>query len=259
MKTAKNILLFGATLILTGCMTLYKPNAIHSPLLKEKGEGNTSISLGISDCGLFNAQSSYAVSNHAGILADVMYHYRSYDYSDSLVEKLNIVFGETGAGYFNTLGNKKNLLFQCYAGGGYGSTADKIHGSNSSNPEVSAKYCNFFIQPGLSYFIKHIKIAFDLRTNYIHLFQIHAFLYEKFEWWNTEYEFHTDAVLDFLNVEPAVTVKIGGSKLEGVVQFGITIPTIKTESYHEVSSSSLLAGPLMKFSVGINYTFRQSK
>jgi hypothetical protein len=259
MKVAKNILLFGTTLILTGCMTLYKPNAIHSPLLKEKGEVNTSVSMGISNCGLVNVQSSYAVSNHMGILADAMYHYRRYDYSDSSVEKLNIFFGEAGAGYFNPFGKKKNLLFQCYGGTGYGSTIDKIHDINPSNPEVSAKYCNLFVQPGLSYLIKYIKIAFDLRMNYIHLFQIHAFLYDKFEWWNTELEFHTDAVLDFLNIEPVATLKIGGSKLEGVLQFGITIPTIKSESYYEVSSSSLLTVPLVKFSIGMNYTFRQRK
>jgi hypothetical protein len=254
MKTAK-ILFFGMLLFLTGCVTLYKPNAIHSPSLKEKGELNSSASLGLSGCGLYNLQAAYAISDHTGFMINGMYHNRNVSSADSSVEKLNIFFGEAGAGYFTTFGNKKNGLFQCYSGGGYGITTDRINNTNQPNPEVNAKYFNIFIQPGYAFLSKYFEVAFDLRANYVRLFSIHAYLYDKFEWWNTDFKFYSDATLDFMNLEPALTIKAGGGKLKGVLQLGLTIPTINSNSYFQVNNSSMLIAPLIKFSVGVNYTF----
>lgn len=239
----------------TGCVTLYKPNAIHSPLLKAKGELNTSASFGFSGCGLYNLQSAYAISNHIGVMTDGMYHNRHIRSEDSSVEKLNIFFGEAGAGYFSTFGKKKNSLIQCYGGGGYGATSDKIEDPKQLYPEVNAKYFNIFLQPGLAYINKNLELAFDLRVNYVNLFKIHASLYDKFEWWNTDFYYYSDTSLYFINLEPSLTMKVGGEKLKGVLQFGITIPTINSHSYFAVNTSSMLGFPLIKFAVGINYTF----
>jgi hypothetical protein len=255
MKTTIQILSFGMLLVLTGCVTLYKPNAIHSPLLKEKGELNTSAGLGLSGCGLFNLQAAYAISNHAGVMMDGMYHYRNTSNDDSSVEKLKMFFGEAGAGYFNTYGNKKNVLFQCYGGGGYGFSTDKISNTDQSNPEMNAKYLSIFVQPGVAYTSKNFEIGFDLRANYVHIFDIYAYLYDRFEWWNTDFELYSDTTLVFVNLEPTVTMKAGGKKLKAVVQLGATIPTINSNSYFTVSSSSMLGARLIKFSVGISYTF----
>lgn len=243
--------------VLTGCVTLYKPNAIHSPLLKEKGELNTSASLGFSGCGLYNLQAAYAISNHTGIMVDGMYHNRRISSADSSVEKLNMYFGEAGAGYFTTFDNNKNVLFQCYGGGGYGITTDKLSNANQPTPEMSSKYFNIFVQPGLSFKSKYVEVALDLRANYVRLFNIHAYLYDKFEWWNTDFKFYSDTTLHFVNLEPAVTMKIGGEKWKGILQLGLTIPTINSDSYFKVSTSSMLGAPLIKFSVGICYTFRR--
>jgi hypothetical protein len=255
MKTAIQILSFGILLNLTGCVTLYKSNAIHSPLLKEKGELNTSASLGLSGCGLYNLQTAYAISNHTGVMIDGMYHNRRFSSADSSVEKLDMFFGEAGAGYFIPFANKKNVLFQCYGGGGYGISKDKIDNANQPNPEMNAKYFNIFVQPGLSFTSKYFEVAFDLRANYVRLFNIHAYLYEKFEWWNTDFKLYSDTTLDFVNLEPAITMKAGGGKLKGFLQLGVTIPTINSDSYFAVSTSSMLGAPLFKFSIGINYTF----
>jgi hypothetical protein len=255
MKTSIQLLSFGMLLIITGCVTLYKPNAIHSPMLKEKGELNTSASTGLSGCGLYNIQAAYAISNHAGVMIDGMYHNRHLNSADSSVEKLNMFFGEAGAGYFTTFGDKKNGLFQCYSGGGYGITTDKISNANQPYPEVNAKYFNIFIQPGVAFTNKNFEVSFDLRANYVRLFNIHAYLYDKFEWWNTDFKFYSDTTLDFMNLEPAVTIKAGGEKLKGVFQLGLTIPTINSNSYFDLNTSSMLLVPLIKFSVGVNYIF----
>jgi len=255
MKSLLQILLFGMFFIYTSCVTLYKPNAIHSPLLKEKGELNTSASIGLSGSGLYNLQAAHAISNHIGIMIDGMYHLRRVSSDDSSVEKLNMFFGEAGAGYFTTFGNNKNRLFQCYSGGGYGITTDKIDDVDQLNPVVNAKYFNVFIQPGLAVTNKNFEIAFDLRANYVHLYNIHAYLYDKFEWWNTDFQFYSDTSLYFVNLEPTLTMKAGGEKLKGVLQFGIIVPTIYAHSYFMVNTSSRLGIPLIRLSVGINYSF----
>ena len=242
-------------LLLTGCVTLYKPNAIHSPLLKEKGELNTSASLGFAGCGLYNLQAAYAISEHTGFMLDGMYHNRRSNNADSSVEKLNMLFGEAGAGYFTAFGNQKNILFQCYSGGGYGITTDKIENTHQFYPEMNANYFNIFVQPGLSFTMKYFELALDVRANYVRLFNIHAYLYDKFDWWNTDFKLYSDTTLDFVNLEPAVTMKIGGGKLKGIVQLGVTIPTINSNSYFDVSNPSSLGSPLFKFSGGISYSF----
>jgi hypothetical protein len=258
MKTALQILIPIMFFIFTACVTLYKPNAIHSPILKAKGEINTSASLGLSGSGLYNFQTAFAVSEHTGIIIDGMYHNRHISSADSSVEKLNIFFGEAGAGYFTTAGNK-NRLFQCYSGLGYGSTSDRIVSADQSVPEVKAEYFNIFIQPGIAFMNKYFNVALDLRANYVHLFNIHAYMYDRFEFWNTDFKFFSDTTLTFVNLEPAVTIKSGGDKVKGVLQFGLTIPAINSKSYFDVNTSSMMILPLINFSLGINYTFGLKK
>jgi len=255
MKKAIQILYLGLMLFSAGCVTLYKPNTINSPLLKEKGDLNTSASIGVSGCGLFNLQASYAISNHAGLMVDGMYHNRHNEIDDFSVENLNMFFGEAGAGYFTRFGTEKSGLFQFYGGGGYGITNDKITNSNQPNPEVSAKYFNIFIQPGVALTSDYFDIAFDLRANYVRLFNIHAYLYDQFAWWNTDFNYYSGATLDFMNLEPVVTIKAGGEKLKGIFQLGVIIPTINSRSYFNVNNASLFVAPLIKFSLGVNYSF----
>lgn len=254
------ILLLAVCPIFTGCVTLYKPNVVHSPLLKEKDDLHVAASLGLSGSGLSNLQGAYAITDHAGIMANGMHHQRkltSLDSSATQSEHLRILFAEAGAGYYSTFGNEKDGLFQCYGGGGYGETNDRIEGLGHPMPEVKAKYFNVFIQPGVAFTSKRVELAFDLRGNYVRLFNIHAYLYNEFDWWNTDLNFYSDTAVSFLNMEPAITIKAGGEKLKGILQFGVTIPTIHAKSYFAVNNGSLLLVPLIKFSVGVTYAFKR--
>lgn len=239
----------------TGCVTLYKPNVVHSPMLKEKGELNTSASFGLLGSGLYNLQAAYAISDHIGIMADGMYHRRYIHSADSSVEKLNMFFGEAGAGYFAAFGTEKNGLFQCYGGGGYGNTTDRIDNSRQFYPEVNARHYNLFIQPGIALVNKKFQVAFDMRINYVHLYNIHAYLYDKFEWWNTDFRFYSDTSVSFVLTEPTITMKAGGEKLKVVLQLGATLPVVNPKSYFDINTSSMLGVTLIKFSAGISYTF----
>lgn len=243
----------------TGCVTLYKPNTINSPMLKEKGELNASAAFGFSGSGLYNLQTSYAVSDHIGIMLNGMYHTREITSDDNSVDRLNMLFVEAGGGYFSSFGKNTKGLFQCYGGMGYGSTTDKIEYTTQIFPEVSAEYINAFIQPGIVHADNNFKIGIDVRVNYVSLYNIHAFLYEYFDWWNTDFTYQSDATLDFVNIEPAMTVQGGGEKIKAVFQLGAIIPAINAQSYFDVNSSSLFVGPLLKFAVGINYSFGKKK
>jgi hypothetical protein len=59
----------------------------------------------------------------------------------------------------------------------------------------------------------------------------------------------------FINIEPTLTMKAGGEKLKGILQFGVTIPTINSHSYFMVNTSSMLGISLFKLSIGIAYAF----
>ena len=253
MKTTTRMFFFGVLLIFTGCVTLYKPNAIHSPLLKEKGELNTTAMLSFSGSGLANLQAAYALSDHTGIMMDGMYHFRSTNKEETVDEKLNMLFGEAGVGYFRRFGNI--MLFQCYGGGGYGKTSDVIDYTDQPDPEAKASYFNVFFQPGVAVISDRFEVAFDLRANYVQMFDISAYLYDQFEWWNTDSKFHPDTTLNFMNLEPTITLKAGGKNLKGFLQTGITMPTINRTSYFGVSTSSMLLVPLIKISVGVSYSF----
>ena len=257
MKTLIKFILSFLLLSFSSCVTLYKPNTIHSPMLKEKGEMSTSASMGLSGSGLYNLQAAYAISNHTAIMVDGMYHNKNYNSDDnSTNEKLNILFGEAGYGYFKRFGVRKNGLLQCYSGGGYGFTSDKIFYENKNSPaypEVSSKFYNVFIQPGVVFLSEYFDIAFDLKANYVRLFNINAYLYENFEWWNTDFQYHSNASLDFMNLEPNITMKAGVGKFKGILQLGLIVPTIHPKTYFNVNNAALLITPLIKISFGVNY------
>ncbi len=255
MKTTVKIFSFGVFLLFTGCVALYKPGTIHSPLLKEKGEFNATAAAGLSGTGLASLQAAYAVSDHAGLMIDGMYHGRKYGNPETASEKLTILHGEAGVGYFTTFGNRQNLLFQCYAGCGYGKTSDIIDNPGQQNPEVKADYFNLFIQPGVAIISNHVELAFDLKSDFVQLFNVYAYLYDQFEWWNTDTRFHSDTTINFMNLEPTLTLKAGGKKLKGFVQAGLTIPVVHADSYFDISTESMLIFPLIKFSAGITYRF----
>lgn len=247
--------------ILSGCVTLYKPNVINSPMVKEKGEANASGSLGLSGNGLYNLQGAYALKDHVGILANGMYHTRHLQSSDSTntgSRQLSILFAEAGAGYFTSFGGQKQGLFQCYGGGGYGHTTDRINSGYEPNPQVNAKYFNVFIQPGIAHVSPNFEAAFDVRANYVGVFDINAYLFEQFDWWNTDLHFVGDTAIDFINLEPVITLKAGG-RLKGIVQFGMTFPVVHPDSYFATNSSAFMLVPLVKFSMGISYNFGRKK
>lgn len=242
---------------LSSCITLYKPNIINTPLLQEKNEAILSAGLGLSGNGLVNIQSAYAVGNQTAIMLNGMYHTRSNDSVNTGAagnEKLKMFAGELGLGYFKNLNEKKSGLFQCYGGVGLGHTSDKVQGSGPK-PYITANYVNIFIQPGIAVTNKNFDVSLDIKTNFVQLFNVNSYLYTQFEWWNTDFVLRQDTTFNFINIEPALTFRVGDNRIKGFLQLGAILPVYNTENYFAVNTSSYLLVPLIKSSLGITYTF----
>jgi hypothetical protein len=238
------------------CVTLYKPNQINTPLLQEKGEGSLQTGLGVSGNGLLNAQSAYAIGNQAAIMINTMYHTRKFDSTNTgnnNNERLKMYAAEFGLGYFKSLNEKKSGLFQCYGGSGLGYTSDKVNGAGTQ-PYITANYANIFLQPGIALINTNVDLSFDIRANFVQMFNVNSYLYTKFEWWNTDFILHQDTTFNFINIEPAITLRIGDKRLKGFLQLGAIIPVYNPENYLAVNTSSYLIFPLIKSSLGLTYT-----
>ena len=252
------IAISGITLMLSACTTLYKPNPIHSPMLTNKGEGHISTTLGISGTGLASMQAAYAVSDHIGIMTDGMFHYRETNYTDpynSGQEILKIFSGEVGIGYFEKFGVNQKQLFQIYTGGGYGTTKAKITYINEPNPVISANFYNMYIQPGVVFTGNYMDLGIDVRMNYVNLFNVNAYLYDSFDFWNTNYNFTSDSTLQFVLLEPNFTMKVGSKHLKGIFQAGLTIPIVNADGYFATNSDVFYFAPVFKLNIGVSYVF----
>ncbi len=251
-----------ATLSLPGCTTLYKTNAVYSPMLEKKGDLNISSSFSMAGSGLLNANAAYAFSDRAGVMVNGMYHtYRekiTYWSGNSTYDDLNIYSVEVAPGFNTPLAADGNWHLQWYGGGGWGDTKVKGSGYNDDplqpEPYATANFYNFFMQPGIYLSKKNIQLGFDFRANYVNMYDVSAQLYERFDWWDTEYFYVNDANLNFMLIEPNATFKVGGQKLKAVFQIGATIPALNADEYYAVNSVENFTLPV-KMVFGMSYTF----
>jgi hypothetical protein len=265
MKHYRPILILGCFIqlfLFTGCVTLYKPNVTHSPMLTEKGQGHASTSVGITGCSLANIQADYAVNDHVGIMANGMYHYRSNNvFTDTELgtQKLNILYGEAGLGMFDKIGESKSMFMQCYTGGGYGKSEARIDVTYNPYPRVTADFYGFFIQPGFLFTRRFIDMGVDMRFKYVKLYNIESIDYQAFDWWENNFDVANQLDLEFMLFEPSFTFSGGGEHIRGIFQTGLIIPIVNSEAYFGTSSFSYFDAPVFKFSMGVSYAFGKKK
>jgi hypothetical protein len=230
-------------------------------MLKEKGDFVGSGAIGILGTGYGNLQASYAISDDLGVMVNGMAHSRSTTSGNS-TEVLNIFSTEGAIGYFEDLGSDKRNFFHCYIGAGLGTAKDKLRYSDStlsSYPNISSHYWNSFIQPGFSFFRKNLELSLDLKANYVKMYRIDGYLYDRFEFWNTDYNFYTDTSLSFLNLEPALTIRAGSGGWRGLCQLGMVLPSWNADNYFSVNNNALFGLTLLKFSLGVGYYFNRGE
>ena len=147
-----------------------------------------------------------------------------------------------------------DVQFHCYVGGGLGNSKDVLNGNINNPPKITSRYFNCFVQPGVTFFQKGIDVGLDIKANYVRLKYFNSDIFNRYDLWPDEWMSH-DTALSFMNVEPAVSLRVGNERFKGIAQFGFTIPTLHSQNYFTVNTQSLFFVTLIKFSVGVGYNF----
>ena len=240
-------------MLLPGCLTLYKPNSINSPQLREKGEFSGTAAFGASGCGVMNLQTAYAPGNNFGLMLNGMYHTSNTTKGDSSTQNLDMLFGEIGAGFFQPF--NKHGYMQVYGGFGMGKTNADISGEGNPAPQIKANYFNIFVQPGVFFSSRYATLALDFRINYVKFYHLDSYKYSSFEWWNTDYGARGVNACSFMIAEPTATLKFGSENLKLMLQGGITIPVVNKDSYFDINTSAVWGFPMFKFTFGVCFNF----
>lgn len=193
----------------SSCKTVYEPNAINTPMLKNKGEFRLY-------AGTTDLQASYAVTDHVGVMLN---GFHVSEKSDN-----NVIHGsggliEGGIGYFTSL---QPLLFEVYAGGGRGGVSfseTRTENGVQTVREFSADGTRFFLQPGLG-----------LTTQYFDLGITPRFVVGKYDNVITNYSTQDQIDGHFYQVdqptwafiEPAFTVRGGYRFVKLQLQYGFS-------------------------------------
>lgn len=231
----KRNLIFGIMIIIglfaSSCnTTLYVPNTVNAPLLKEKGEVKASI-------GGNNFQAAYGLTNNVGIIGNVFWD----KYEEEITEN-NTTFNtinkgnlyELGIGYFT--GISENVVFETYAGGGIG-RIDFDNERNGKNFEVNAT--KFFIQPAVGYVGKFFDVAFTPRLSAVKYSDLRTSGYTPEEL-NTEYLNKSDVEdKTWVFAEPALTVRVGYKFVKLQFQTGFVSKLTKGDLKYESKFTNL--------------------
>lgn len=177
-QTFPILLAFLSYIMLCACSaTYYSANSQNVPLMREQGDVKIQGGLAMGDeTEKVEFQASGAVTDHWAL----MFNFCHYHDADNSAGNGNIT--EVGAGYYNTL-NDKRWIYEAYAGYGLGDGSNRFSSSNTS-----FKLDRMFVQPNFGYSLKNFEIVVSLRGAYMNYRDVRQFhsnpelnypLYEK--------------------------------------------------------------------------------
>ncbi|MBA3971314.1 MAG: hypothetical protein H0X46_04100 [Bacteroidetes bacterium] len=220
-----------AALLLTSCSTtLYVPNTVNVPLLKEKGE----IKLNIDQN---NLQAAVAVSEHVGVMVNGFY--RDHIGSNSYQHKGAL--GEIGVGYFKPLDDDPFVL-EAFVGAGVGNVSKSevlTNGNESRTATFDARATKVFIQPELGYTSRFFDLALSPRFSMIKFSDFNSSNYTEGELANDYLDKGRLTSNPYLFAEPAVTMRIGYKWLKLQAQYGMVVNIGGGQIRHPQNYSSL--------------------
>jgi len=188
-------------LVFSGCATtLYRPNQLPTPLLREAGELKATV-------GSNNLQLAYAPAPHVGLIANG--YYGSYDQNG---RSANGWLAEAGAGSFGPL-PIPNLGWEAYGGVGYGRvTLNDTLDTNGATPRpvhYDANAVRGFIQPNLGYVTPYFEVGAGARLSGVKYLALNTRGYSAAELQDQRLVSSDVTSPVWLFLEPGVTVKAG--------------------------------------------------
>jgi hypothetical protein len=208
------ILPAAAMLLLGSCSTtLYVPNTVNVPLLKEKGEVKINVNSN-------EIQADVAITNHLALMANGYYK----DYKNGNYEHKGGL-GEAAIGLYRPM-SEDPLVLEIFAGAGLGNVSKSevfTNGTETRTASFEAHATRFFVQPEVGYSGKVFDIALTPRFT---LLKYNDFSSNNYTTAELASDFLDDGYLTrhmFAFTEPAVTMRLGWKwiKLQG--QYGMAI------------------------------------
>lgn len=192
--------------------TMYVPNTLNTPLLKERGEVKINVDAN-------NLQVAAGISNHLGIMVNGFY--KTYTGNNDYEHKGGLL--EAGIGYFKPMENNP-LVFETFAGVGIGKvskTQQFTNGSESYTASFNSDATKFFLQPEIGYAGKIVDVAFSPRFSFVK--------YDNFRSSNYTEEQLKEDYLDngrltsplFVFAEPTITARVGYKWIKLQAQYGL--------------------------------------
>lgn len=200
----KIILMCAFLCLLSACVTVYIPNSVNTPLLKEKKEYRVGINTGSTS---FDIQTAYSPFNHVSLMSNLSRISR-----DAKSEKLNMFLGEFALGSYQSINDR--LIFEEYIGYGNGSVNNFEKDTNNDdllnlNDHVKGKYHKTFVQFNCGYLLKNAEISIANRISYVDFYDL------------SRPESHTNDKNNSLFHDVAGTIKVGSEHFKVTGQLGL--------------------------------------
>lgn len=213
--------------LLSACVTVYVPNSVNTPLLKDKKEFKAAVNTGSTS---FDIQTAYSPVKHLSVMSNLSRISR-----DAKSEKLNMLLGEIALGTYQTINN--TLIFEEYIGYGNGSVNNSEKETNNDDityltDHVKGNYHKTFLQFNCGYLLKDAELSIANRISYIDFYDL------------SRPESHAKDRDNSYFHDIAGTVKVGSEHLKVTGQIGLCSALSKNVGNYE----------RLIFSLGIQYS-----
>jgi hypothetical protein len=203
----------GIIAIFSSCSTtMYVPNTVNAPLLKEKKEVKINIDQN-------NLQAATAISNHVGLMLNGFYKtYKNNNYQHEGG------LAEIGLGYYKPM-NQKHLVLEAFGGLGLGTVSKRENITNNSQTYTASLKANatrIFLQPEIGYSNKIVDIIFTPRFSFL---KYNSFSSSNYTQQQLKEDYLDNGQLTssvYIFAEPALTVRLGYKWIKLQVQYGLT-------------------------------------
>lgn len=213
MKAKLLKLLLLAVILFPSCRTLYKPNAVNAPMLKEKGEAKIY-------GGNNNVQAAYAITDHVGVMLNGYYENGRVNNDNAQYVKTQGFLGEAGAGYFTAMPN--NMVFEVYGGGGAGAVNIEEQKRDAADDLITERFSanayKVFIQPTYGYVGKYFEAGLTPRFSFVKYGNLSNTNYTLQE--RQDYTYYQLDQPTWVFFEPALTLRGGYKWIKLQVQVG---------------------------------------
>lgn len=196
-------------ILLQGChRTMYTPNMHNVPLLQEKKQIRSNITLS-------NFQMAYGLSDGIGIMLNTHYPVNELFKEIGEDQTGRKLFGEIGIGHFRKA--KKDGIFEIYTGIGTGSISFQNRPGREFD-RFSTRYMRYFVQPSIGLVQPNLHVALSMRYAIVKFYNTDTSNYVYTPFNDTDYDLSLINETPYHFIEPSVTFAYGKHSIQSFIQ-----------------------------------------